>query len=244
MKLLKLNFIIVLLISFLFTSCKKDNVCIEGEGTVTTQTLSVPNFTGISSNGVNDIVIVQGSNQVVTATGHPNIINLIETDVSNGIWDIELEDGCYEDYELTFLITTPNIEKVEINGVGKIEINDFENQGDFEVEINGAGNVELNSFTGTENFDIKTYGVGKIIGNADFPDLKKLDITVKGSGDFEGFPIITQECNIDIEGSGNCEVNVTDKLDIKISGSGNVYYKGNPTITTDISGTGILIDEN
>jgi len=46
------------------------------------------------------------------------------------------------------------------------------------------------------------------------------------------------DCNIDISGVGNCEVNVSDKLDIQISGVGHIYYMGNPQLKTDFSGVG------
>jgi len=51
-------------------------------------------------------------------------------------------------------------------------------------------------------------------------------------------------CYITSTGIGDCEVNVIHILNVTISGVGNVYYKGNPTITSNITGLGQLIDVN
>jgi len=37
---------------------------------------------------------------------------------------------------------------------------------------------------------------------------------------------------------------VTDELDIDISGIGDALYKGNPSITSSISGIGHIVDTN
>lgn len=247
MNLSKTVFLLALLISFLVTGCQKDNendVCINGIGPIVTKTLSVPNFTGINSLGSNNIIITQGAEQEIIAVGHENIIDRIETNVSGGVWDIELEDGCYNNYELTLNITLPNIEEIQINGAGNIIVNDFVDQGDFNLEINGAGNIELNAFDGAENLSISIAGSGNIVGKEDFSTLKNLNINIAGSGNFSGFPIITDVCSISIAGSGDCEVHVNDVLNVTITGTGNVYYKGFPTITANITGTGGIFDSN
>jgi hypothetical protein len=247
MKLLKIGFLTALLTSFLITGCKKDNdnnVCIQGIGPIVTETLTVPSFTGINSLGSNNVIITQGAEQNVVAVGHENIIDLIETKVSGGIWDIELEDGCYNDYELTINITVPNIEEIQINGAGNIVVHDFVDQGDLNLEINGAGNIELNAFDGAENLSISIAGSGNIAGNDDFPALKNLNISITGSGNFSGFPINTNVCSINIAGSGDCEVFVNDVLNVVITGTGNVYYKGFPMINATITGTGNIYNSN
>ena len=66
---------------------------------------------------------------------------------------------------------------------------------------------------------------------------------ISGSGDIHAFGLPGKSANVDITGSGNCEVNVSDQLNVEISGSGNVYYLGNPSITTDITGSGNVISK-
>ena len=65
-----------------------------------------------------------------------------------------------------------------------------------------------------------------------------LTIYITGTGDISAFDMEVDDCDIRIEGAGNCEVNVNDNLDIQISGVGNVLYMGTPLITQGISGVG------
>ena len=199
---MKKSLFIIVAISFaglLTQSCTKDQI--EGLGEIDTMILQVDQFTGIAQEGISDVYITYGETQEVKVTGHPNIISRIETDVINGVWFIELENGNYSDYELTFFLTIPVLNEASSSGSGNIHVTQFENQ-------------------------------------------PELEINLYGSGSFMGYPMQVADCRIRIEGSGECEVNVTDKLDAAIKGSGNIYYKGHPRITTDIKGSGTLISSN
>ena len=65
-----------------------------------------------------------------------------------------------------------------------------------------------------------------------------LSIYITGTGDVDAFDMEVDDCDIRIEGAGNCEVNVNNNLDIQVSGVGNIFYMGNPVVTQDISGVG------
>ena len=242
----KANIFILLLTSVFMASCTKEdtNPCIQGEGAIVTRTLSVTNFSGIDLAGASNVTISQGTEQQVIATGHSNIIDLVSTSVSGDVWSIRLVDGCYDNYELSFQITVPNIEDIVLSGSGNIVVNDFTDQGDLAVVVSGSGNIDFDSFDGCENASFSISGSGQIRGLEDFADLKNLNIVISGSGNFNGFPIETENCMITISGSGNCEVSVRDELIITISGSGNVFYKGMPIISSTITGSGEVIDAN
>jgi hypothetical protein len=65
-----------------------------------------------------------------------------------------------------------------------------------------------------------------------------LEIYIQGAGDVDAFGLEVDDCTINIEGAGDCQVNVNRNLDVVIAGVGNVTYRGEPTITSDISGVG------
>ena len=75
---------------------------------------------GIAAAGADDVFISYGPEQKVEVTGHSNIISRIKTDVNNGIWEMELENGNYGRYELTYYITLPTIEKIQLRGISAI----------------------------------------------------------------------------------------------------------------------------
>jgi hypothetical protein len=73
---------------------------------------------------------------------------------------------------------------------------------------------------------------------------EELKISLTGTGSFMGFSMRAGDCQVDITGTGNCEITVDNSLDVTIDGTGSVYYKGNPDINEDITGSGSLIDAN
>ena len=226
------------------SSCKKDHLCIDGSGNVTTENIYAPDFNGVKVKGSMEVRIQEGETQSVVAIGHPNIIDKLQLDVVNGILKIDLENDCYGDYELAIQITTPTIEKIMLSGSGGIDVWSMANDSDLRVDLSGSGSITLNEMTGVQNLEVLIDGSGTIRGHQDFPDLINLTVEIDGSGDFKGFDIVTDNCSIDISGSGDCRVHVEENLEVDIHGSGNVHYIGYPTIDLEISGSGNLIDAN
>lgn len=86
--------------------------------------------------------------------------------------------------------------------------------------------LDFVSITGAGNFNISG------------EKQSRLDIDITGAGDIDAFDMEVDDCNININGTGNCNVKVNNMLDVHISGVGNVFYMGQPELTTDISGVG------
>jgi hypothetical protein len=239
----KLIFLLAVLSLSVLTSCDKED-CIRGEGSVISETLYAPDFEGIRVNGSLDVFIEHGETQEVIAIGHPNIIDRVRLDEIGDILIIELESDCYRDYELAIYITTPNLERVELDGSGMVDIGPMENETDLSLELNGSGDIQFQSFTGVSNLIVEIDGSGTVRGFDDFPDLVNLDIDIEGSGDYRGFDVITENCIVDISGSGDCRVHVLENLDVTINGSGDVFYRGFPNISSTINGSGDIINAN
>ncbi len=222
---------------FLF-SCGTESICTKGQGTIETRTLSLSDFSGVDLSESGSVTISQGSTQEVKVTGHPNILDRLETDVSNGVWDINLKRGCYRSYSLSVEITVPNLDMVAVRGSGDIKVNDFSNQHDLDLNISGSGSIELNTFDGLQNLDVRVSGSGDISGLETINSVQRLDMKFSGSGNYNGYPIASDDCEIKISGSADCFVTVHNTLNVNISGSGNVFYKGSPSVNQHISGSG------
>jgi hypothetical protein len=253
-----------------FTSCQKDNNlinanCIQGEGSVTTEILSINSFNKIDLAFASNVTVSQGATQEVSVTGHPNIIALLKRDVVNGLFVLQLEDGCYNNYHLSVDITIPNIEQVKLSGSGNIMVSSFTNQNDlildltgsgdmtihdFEgsenlrIDLAGSGNITTHGFEGTEILDINLAGSGNITANSNTTSLTTFTLNLGGSGNYNGFPLSADDCTVSLSGSGNISLTASNTLGVTLGGSGNVYYKGTPTITQNIGGSGSLINAN
>ncbi len=185
----------ILFTGIITQSCTKEWAKIDGIGSVTSETLRLPEFNRISMEGADNVFITYGEVQHVEVTGHPNIISRIQTEVVNDTWFVELERGNYGRYELTYHITLPTLEKVTNTGSGNLTINTPMVTDHLEVQLMGSG-----SFSGfllstrTCQADI----VGS--GNIEISVANHLDATLEGSGSvfYKGTPLIKE----DIQGSG------------------------------------------
>ena len=237
---LSVAFLFILTLS---TSCTSDD-CITGEGSIVTETLDLEPFDALTLMGSNNVTIKQGEIQEIKVTGYPNIIKELNRSVNNKLWEIRLDDACYKNADYSVEITIPFLTEANLTGSGNMIVYDFMEQGDQTYRVLGSGNLSLDANTGTEALNVFLTGSGNITCNADFTDLKSLDINNTGSGDYSGFSIQSNTCNIIVSGSGNSNVSVQDELNVSITGSGNVNYKGNPVITSSITGSGKVIDSN
>jgi len=244
MKNLKMYFVI-LSAMILMTSCddRGNNGlfnCIEGEGDIVTQELLINEFTGVKSRGSSQVYITQGNDFKVEVEGQQNIIDNIETDIQNGVWEIEFEE-CQRDFEeLKIYITMPVIESLEVSGSGDMIGQDVFLVENIKLKVDGSGSIEVVIDDATD-VDARISGSGKIKleGITNYIGAK-----ISGSGDLEAYDLEANIGNIKISGSGDAEVTVYDDLDVKIEGSGDVYYKGNPIINVDITGSGDLKNMN
>ena len=67
---------------------------------------------------------------------------------------------------------------------------------------------------------------------------EELNIYISGVGNINAFEMPVNQCRIRVSGTTTCQVHVIEHLDVVISGVGNIWYRGNPEITTNISGVG------
>jgi len=113
-----------------------------------------------------------------------------------------------------------------------------------ELERGNYGDYELSYHLTMQSIEkISNTGTGTVTISGPMEE-DYLELTLMGSGNFWGFSLSAEKCQVDITGSGNCEITAVNQLDVSIGGSGNVYYKGTPTIKDHISGSGHIIDSN
>ena len=206
----------VLLIAL--SACTKDTI--EGSGTPISEIRDVANFTKVSSEGVFEVTITQGDVQSVEITADDNIIRRVKTEVVDNELRLYLDDRNYKGISLKANIVAERINGITNSGIGDIVISNVDEGGNFNVDNTGTGNI-------------------RITGNAE-----SLTLYNEGDGMFRGFEFVVSDCDIDIIGSGDCEVHATRTLNVNIEGSGDVYYKGIPTVEANISGSGQVINAN
>ncbi|MDX9925530.1 MAG: head GIN domain-containing protein [Ignavibacteriaceae bacterium] len=186
-----------------------------------------------------DVYLLMGEDQKVEIEAQQNIIEVIETDIKDGMWEIEYGRNVYRHEPVKIYITLPYIDKIILSGSGDIYSEDTFESDEIELMISGSGDIDFSVNTLVSNSLISGLGHIYIEGQTNFQHVE-----ISGSGDYNSYDFLSSEADVSIPGSGNCRLNVSDRLDVSISGSGNVYYKGSPIIHSNISGSGGIYEGN
>lgn len=240
---------------------------VVGSGNIITEERTVDSFNKIHLKGYGDIYLTQGDKQSVQVRSDDNIMPYICTCVKDetlliAIKDPEAKDCCrhkappvdIREAEINIYTTIPKIKGLFISGDGDLEGENEIKTDTLDLEISGSGDMELDvcadeinliiSGSGDVELDCDVVTLNtKITGSGDVELSGQVDthhIIIEGSGDVEAFELTAKNCKINIPGSGDCDVNVSNQLDINISGSGDVDYMGEPNLTKTISGSGYI----
>jgi len=226
----------LLIAGVVLSACDDEGFCIEGEGDVETREIKLDAFDGVDVNGSTKVYIARGQVQRVEVKGEPNILDELETDIDDDIWQIAFNRCLRKHKTVEVYITLPDLNYAAVSGSGLLQMNDTFDASDFRASVSGSGKINGKVTAGKLTSRISGSGSISMAGAA-----VNHDIAISGSGSINAFDLGTKVAEVDVSGSGLAEVTVADALDVDISGSGRVYYQDNPTVNTHISGSGKVI---
>jgi hypothetical protein len=221
---------IALLLFLVSTSCKRS---LKGEGPVTTRQVDVSDFTEISVSIPADVKIVVSDSFKCIIHAQGNIAEAIELKVDGDELDITSEYSLKSDVPIELFISLPVIEELEINGSGDAVFVNPAKGDKLVLNINGSGSIAAKAEMNEIRNELNGSGAVTLSGSA-----SEIKCNINGSGDFHAFDCSAEDAHIEINGSGDAELNVTGKLRADIRGSGNIIYKGQPHLVTEIIGSG------
>ncbi len=206
----------------------------KGKGDIISKDLNLDNFTGVELAISGDVILTKGSSQKVRVEGQQNIIDLLNTDISNNTWKIGFDKNVSDYKKLTIHITIPTLTTIGVSGSGSINsTNAFENLNNLDIFVSGSGNIKLDATAQSMKTRVSGSGNISLKGTSNSQDIK-----ISGSGDVRAFNLKVDEASVIISGSGECELDVSKKLEVQISGSGDVTYKGSANTKSKITGSG------
>jgi hypothetical protein len=253
MKIRNITLALTLLASLFIAGCEGGPFCMSPTGEVVTQAIALEAIDGIELDIAGNVTLHQDSVQQIKVTGHQNIIDNIGLQVVNGVWKIRFDECVRRTGTLEIEIWMPTLRKVTLAGSGNIEgVDAFTGGSSLEVNLTGSGDIDLQADAPTVQIELTGSGSIDLATNADELDAtitgsgdidlagscRDEDLKITGSGNIHAYDMPAVTAAVEITGSGNCEVQVSEHLDVQISGSGSVYYKGDASVDTHITGSG------
>jgi hypothetical protein len=224
---------LAVIIVILLNSCERFN-CIEGNNIFAIEERPTGYFSGIELDGYFDVYVNYDSVTSVTVEGDENLLRFITTYTKGNTLEIGTSSRrCLDSWHpIVITVNTPVLDHINLEGSGNIDCSYF-NIPYLDIRLDGSGYIYVDVDCDELNADIDGSGEIRLVGSC-FTSYLKID----GSGRIRAFDFESEECYVDIYGSGDVYVFVWDILDVYIDGSGIVYYEGNPVIRERIEGTG------
>ncbi|HKR04115.1 MAG TPA: head GIN domain-containing protein [Bacteroidia bacterium] len=229
--------IAVLFAAVLLNTCNV--VCTEGTGPMQTDKREPGSFTEIELELSADVTVMYGETPALIIEAHENFIDKINTKIRGNRLTISNE-GCFNSKErIKITAYMPELEGLEVDGSGNMNVPDTFKVKDISLQINGSGDIKGKFIAAKIESDIRGSGNLVLAGSAN-----KHTMEILGSGDIKASDLPCNSTEVNVSGSGDVFVYTIQNLDVKINGSGTVHYKGKPSVNSSVNGSGKVVDEN
>jgi hypothetical protein len=137
--------------------------------------------------------------------------------------------------EIKLNITVKNIEDIDIEGGVYLTAPEYLNLKELNIEV--AGSAFINMKVNAE--DIRAKASGGV--NMEFEGKTNHFYAVsEGAGNIDADHLESKEVECRVSGVGNASVYATEKLKATVEGLGKIGYRGDPEISKQVSGIGMV----
>lgn len=213
------------------------NKTMDGNANIKKEQWNITGFTAISVAGPFQVTVQQGNTFFVSAEADENLMQYIEIEKRGNKLEISERDGynLRSTRGLRVNIQLPDIDLLSIAGSGTINsASAIKNTGRLAFNIAGSGKIDAVADAPEVDVEIAGSGTANLSGQT-----RKMEVSISGSGDCLSENLKSEECSINIAGSGTAKVFASSNLDVSIGGSGDVYYGGKPAnVHQSVAGSG------
>jgi len=209
-----------------------DGPAIAGSGVTTTDRRSMPAFDRIDLSGEFDVVVDVGRPRSVAITGDDNLVPLVRAEVRNGTLHIDREKDFRSRRDIRIEIGVESLNGLHSGGSSDVTVRNVRSPA-FDLGVSGSSDLFASGEFGDLDASISGSGEIHLDGSAD-----EIEGSVSGSGELDMLQVSARTARIDVSGSGEASVNVSERLEANVSGSGDVRYAGRPAVQGDVSGSG------
>ena len=207
---------------------------ISGKGPLVERSIDLPVVNGIVMSISGELILTQDDSQDIRVEGQENILDLLKTEVKNGIWKIGFEENVNNHKTIKIYASIKTLTKLKLTGSGHVRsTNTFRDLNEISIRLTGSGNLNFNFEADRMEASVSGSGSMVLSGSTNSQETK-----ITGSGSVKAQKLHSHHAKVNITGSGSAKVYVEEALDCKITGSGNIHYKGSPHTNSRIVGSG------
>jgi putative autotransporter adhesin-like protein len=188
---------------------------VRGNGHIKIDDRKIDAFANIDASGA-FVINWQNGPPTLRIKTDANLFPYIESEISGNTLRLRTREQIRPTHGITVSVASPAREAAKIRGAVKLAATQLTGP-KFALEGTGASRISLDG------------------------SIDQLLVDMTGASDLKAAGLQTKTAEISIQGAGDAEVAVTEKLKVAIAGAGKVTYSGNPPmIEKHISGAGSI----
>jgi hypothetical protein len=185
-------------------------------------------FNAVNVAGSFDVYIVQGATESVKVEAPADMMDRIKTDVEGGVLKIynKHDNWNWGDLwgrhkKIAVYVVINDVTGINLSGSGNVFFKEGLNANSLKLHISGSGDMTGRLTAKSLESSITGSGDMRLSGSA-----TNSVVEVVGSGDFTARGLATVNTAVRVSGSGDAEINASNKVDAAVNGSGDVRYTG------------------
>lgn len=179
------------------------------------------------------IKLIKDTAEYTTVEYDENLIHHVKTESVNGKLIIRTRKNLFSKRDIHINVHYVNLDNIDAGVWADITFANPYHGEKLDINISGAGNISGEVFADVLNMDLTGASDLKLSGKS-----RRVSGSFTGSGNYQGFGLISDTCILDISGAADAQVHVLRYLKVGVSGAGNVEYMGTPKIDQNITGAG------
>jgi hypothetical protein len=211
---------------------------INGSGNVIMREFDYTDFTKLEVGYAFNAEITRADSYTVKISLDDNLFDYLIVEQSDDTLRITMKPGnVYSKTQQRAEITLPDLERLELSGASKAQVNDFTSSHYLEMDISGASHAEISNVVCGDAY-LEISGASKIEGTFTMNDVV-FHVSGASSVELEG-----SAENMALEASGASQVDLSDftivNAGIELSGASRATVNASGQISGDLSGASLL----
>ncbi|WP_396590566.1 head GIN domain-containing protein [Allomuricauda sp. R78024] len=230
--------LILIHFTLLLVACNGDNVpdCFQNAGDLVRETVEVNQFTNITVFENINLVIRQGTEQIVEIETGEFLRKEVSAQVEDNRLILRNENGCnfFRDYGLTTVyVTSPNIEQIRSSTGLLISSDGVLNYPNLSLVSESFAEPEAETTDGSFDLNVASESISIVVNGIAFFQLSgttsNLNITIAaGDSRIEAENLVAQNIRINHRGSNDVLVNPQQRITGVLRGTGDVISNNRP----------------
>jgi hypothetical protein len=223
---------------------------VRGSGNLVTDVRHVGSFSKVDAGQALEIVYTAASSPKCELSGDDNVLALITTEVKDDTLIIRSDQSFSTARPVRVTIASERLSAANIHGAATFDATGV-NAESFLVGASGASKVTLNGsvrglemhLSGASTLTAQSLSGdqvrGELSGASDAHlsgNAEQVDLKLSGASRGDLAKLTATDVRIDARGASQAAVAADGSLSVSASGASSVHYKGNPKVSTDLTG--------